>query len=187
MCMPKSAEGLNLTNLKLWNKAAITKICWDLKTKKDTLWINWIHEYYITAQNLESMTIPQQASWMVKKILKARDELGYVQAEYLKNKSMIRSICLKMVGELPNVSWKRIMCGNEARPKAVFITWLQKQDRLLTAARLESWGIQVENNYVMCKEIAKTRDYLFAECAVRRQVWKKLMQWRQITWVDMST
>ncbi|XP_070057679.1 uncharacterized protein [Nicotiana tomentosiformis] len=125
MCMPKSAEGLNLTNLKLWNKAAMITICWDLKTKKDTLWIKWIHEYYIKSQTLESMTIPQQASWMVKKILKARDNLRYVQLEYLKNKSMIRSIYLNMVGELPKVTWKNIMCGNEARPKAVFITWLQ--------------------------------------------------------------
>uniref|UniRef100_A0A1S4C6K8 Reverse transcriptase zinc-binding domain-containing protein n=1 Tax=Nicotiana tabacum TaxID=4097 RepID=A0A1S4C6K8_TOBAC len=92
-----------------------------------------------------------------------------------------------MVGELRKVTWESIMYGNEARPKAVFITWLQQQDRLLTATRLESWGIQVENNCVMCKEVAETRDHLFAECAVGRQVWKKLMQWLQITWVNMST
>lgn len=61
MCMPNLAGGLNLTYLKLWNKEVITKICWDLKTKKDTLWIKWIHEYYIKPQTLESMTIPQQA------------------------------------------------------------------------------------------------------------------------------
>ncbi|XP_070035459.1 uncharacterized protein [Nicotiana tomentosiformis] len=187
MCMPKSAGGLNLTNLKLWNKAAIIKICWDLKTKKDTLWIKWIHEYYIKVHTLENMTIPQQASWMVKKILGARDNLRYVQPEYLKNKSMVRSMYLNMVRELPKVTWKSIMCGNEARPKTIFITWLQQQDRLLTATRLENRGIQVENKFVMCKEVAETMDHLFAECVVGRQVWKKLMQWLQITWVNMST
>lgn len=70
---------------------------------------------------------------------------------------------------------ENILCSNEARPKAVLITWLQQQDRLLTATRLESWGIQVENRCVMCKEVVETRAQLFAECPVGRQVWKKLM------------
>ncbi|XP_019244307.1 PREDICTED: uncharacterized protein LOC109224177 [Nicotiana attenuata] len=135
---------------------------------------------------LESMTIPHQASWMVKKILKAREGLKYVQPENLKNKSMIRNIYLKMVGELPKVTWKNIICGNEVRPKAVFITWLQQQDSLLTATRLVSWGIQVDNRCVMCKEVAETRDHLFAECSAGRRVWKKLMQWLQLTWVNMN-
>ncbi|XP_070045701.1 uncharacterized protein [Nicotiana tomentosiformis] len=187
MCMPKATEGLNLTNLKLWNKAAITKICWDLKTKKDTLWIKCNREYYIKAQPLESMAIPQQASWMVRKILKALEELCHVQPDHLKSKSMIISIYLRMVWDLSKVAWKNIICGNEARPKAIFITWLQQQDRLLTATRLENWRIQVDTTFVMCKVGAESRNHLFVECAIGRQVWDKLMKRLQITWVAMSS
>ncbi|XP_070030103.1 uncharacterized protein [Nicotiana sylvestris] len=187
ICLPKTAGGLNLTNLRLWNKVAIIRTCWDLKNKKEILWIKWIHEYYIKSQTLESMTIPLQASWMVKKILKARENLGYVQPEDMKNKSMIRNIYLKMVGELPKVTWKNIMCNNEARPKARFITWLQQQNRLLTATRLEKWGIQVDSRCVMCKTVAETRDHLFVKCPIRRYIWQKIMQWIQITWRNLNT
>ncbi|XP_019254861.1 PREDICTED: uncharacterized protein LOC109233438 [Nicotiana attenuata] len=43
MCAPRATGGLNLINLALWNKAAITKTCWELANKKDKLWIKWIH------------------------------------------------------------------------------------------------------------------------------------------------
>ncbi|XP_070014627.1 uncharacterized protein LOC142174643 [Nicotiana tabacum] len=45
MCAPKATGGLNLINLALWNKAAITKTCWELANKKDKLWIKWINSY----------------------------------------------------------------------------------------------------------------------------------------------
>ncbi|XP_019257891.1 PREDICTED: uncharacterized protein LOC109236129 [Nicotiana attenuata] len=64
-----AAVGLNLINLALWNKAAITKICWELANKKDKLWIKWIHSYYIKDQVFATMRAPKQASWMVRKIL----------------------------------------------------------------------------------------------------------------------
>lgn len=34
MCTPKVAGGLNMVNLKLWNKAAILKLCWDLSKSR---------------------------------------------------------------------------------------------------------------------------------------------------------
>ncbi|XP_059315533.1 uncharacterized protein LOC132066187 [Lycium ferocissimum] len=70
MCMPKANYGgLNLTNLKLWNKTTITKTCWELAKKKDTLWIKWVHTHYIKDQQLLEMPIPQQASWMMLGVL----------------------------------------------------------------------------------------------------------------------
>lgn len=29
------------------DKAAITKLCWDMTAKKDTMWIKLVHTYYI--------------------------------------------------------------------------------------------------------------------------------------------
>jgi len=39
ICLPKSAGGLNLTNLLLWNKVVVAKLSWDLVHKKDVLWV----------------------------------------------------------------------------------------------------------------------------------------------------
>ncbi|XP_075074296.1 uncharacterized protein LOC142161947 [Nicotiana tabacum] len=63
MCTPKSTGGMNIINLMLWNKAAIAKICWDL-AHKEKLWIRWINAYYIKHQQIQTMPIPKQASWM---------------------------------------------------------------------------------------------------------------------------
>ena len=61
MCTPKVAGGLNLVNLKVWNKAAVLKMCWDIEKKQDRLWIKCIHSYYIEGQNMEALRVPAQA------------------------------------------------------------------------------------------------------------------------------
>ncbi|XP_060200608.1 uncharacterized protein LOC132628868 [Lycium barbarum] len=79
MCSPKIAGGLNLPNLKLWNKAVVAKNCWDLAKKEDKIWIKWIHVYYMKGQTLNEMNIPTQSSWMVRKIIGSREEISQVQ------------------------------------------------------------------------------------------------------------
>lgn len=37
ICTPKLVEGMNLINIRLWNKAAISKTTWDLANKQDKL------------------------------------------------------------------------------------------------------------------------------------------------------
>ncbi|XP_019259636.1 PREDICTED: uncharacterized protein LOC109237735 [Nicotiana attenuata] len=133
MCALRATGGLNLINMALWNKAAITKTCWELANKKDKLWIKWIHSYHIKDQVFAVMEAPKQASWM-----------------------------------------------NQARPKAIFIIWLQIQEKLLTGDRLKNWGIQVEDTCCFCNQAPETRDYIFAECAYGRSLWSRLMQWLQV-------
>lgn len=68
---PKSAGGMRLPNIQLWNQAAVAKMCWNLANKADKLWIKWIHNFYIKDQ---CSWIPHsQASWMAKKIMGERN------------------------------------------------------------------------------------------------------------------
>ncbi|XP_059281233.1 terpene synthase 10-like [Lycium ferocissimum] len=78
LCIPKSAGGLNLNNLSLWNEAAITKTCWDLAHKQDKLWIKWVHTYNIKSQPFMDTPLPKQACWVIRKILEARPQLTLV-------------------------------------------------------------------------------------------------------------
>lgn len=66
---PKSIGGLNLINIKLWNKAAIAKITWDLASKKDKLWIRWIHNYYIKANTIYTTNMLGPTFWYVGLIM----------------------------------------------------------------------------------------------------------------------
>lgn len=43
VCSLIATRGLNLINLRLWNDAAIAKLCWDVANKAYKLWVRWIH------------------------------------------------------------------------------------------------------------------------------------------------
>lgn len=92
LCSPRSVGGLNMINIRVWNKAAITKLYWDLANKKDKLWIQWIHTYYIKGQQMEQVPAPKQASWMVRKIMEARNNLGTPSIYIRPGKSNISQI-----------------------------------------------------------------------------------------------
>lgn len=53
--------------------AVAAKNHWDLAHKLDKLWIKYIHSYYIKGQQIADVPIPQQVSWMVRKMVGARD------------------------------------------------------------------------------------------------------------------
>ena len=78
ICLPKSAGGWNVINLKCWNQVALSKHFWNLANKKDVLWVKWVHEYYIKRRNILLMEAPAQASWVVKKIFDASKTFSYV-------------------------------------------------------------------------------------------------------------
>lgn len=61
-----------MLHITSWNRACILKLLWALITKEDKLWIRWIHSYYIKEQNVLSMSIPSDASYLLKKVRKVR-------------------------------------------------------------------------------------------------------------------
>ncbi|XP_009764582.1 uncharacterized protein [Nicotiana sylvestris] len=77
------------------------------------------------------------------------------------------------------MTWKCLIFGNAARPKAKFKVWLQMQNMLLTVDRLNKWGIQVESKCSLCQREEETRDHLFVECDYTKTVMQKLMHWTQ--------
>ncbi|XP_021767733.1 uncharacterized protein LOC110732123 [Chenopodium quinoa] len=46
VCLPKVCGGWNLLSLPEWNKAAVTKLLWDIAHKPDNIWVKWVHIYY---------------------------------------------------------------------------------------------------------------------------------------------
>lgn len=98
--IPKAGGGLNLINLQLWKRAAIAETCWDLAYKQDKLWIRWIRTYYIKRQQeFTNLSIPQQACWMVKKIIEAKEVLENHLYEQTHKKILFRQIYLSLLGD----------------------------------------------------------------------------------------
>ncbi|GJV32713.1 RNA-directed DNA polymerase, eukaryota, reverse transcriptase zinc-binding domain protein [Tanacetum coccineum] len=43
VCRPKEYGGLGIKDLEKWNEGLLAKLLWNIASKKDTLWVKWIH------------------------------------------------------------------------------------------------------------------------------------------------
>ncbi|KAK4709666.1 hypothetical protein R3W88_004179 [Solanum pinnatisectum] len=71
LCQPQLTGGINIIDMEIWNKAAISKLLWNMCTKKDRLWIRWIHAYYVKGRCIWEIE-PKQATWVIQNIFKAK-------------------------------------------------------------------------------------------------------------------
>ncbi|XP_019258259.1 PREDICTED: uncharacterized protein LOC109236523 [Nicotiana attenuata] len=78
ICQPKVAGGLNIINMRIWNKAAILKHLWALAMKKDALWIKWTHNYYIKNKDIAATDTTKTSAWVVRKIIETKRDLVQV-------------------------------------------------------------------------------------------------------------
>ena len=134
---------MGLINMKVWNRAAIAKLCWDLANKDDKLWIKLIHTYYIKGQR--EWQRRKHASWMIQKVMNAKQIVEQVQKVQGKGKGMIRKLYCHMKGEQQRPSWTCLMFNNAARPKAYFTMWIMMTQRLVTVDRLAQWGVVIRH------------------------------------------
>lgn len=168
VCRPKSCGVLNIKDFGLWNVAALMKQLWAIMFKKERLWIRWVHAYYIKAQNVSSVKLLIDCSWMLKKIFAQREVLarwgGNWHSVMKRDNFSIQLAYRKLVGPLNKVSWKGLVCGNGASPKAVFIAWMLAHQKVLTVDRLNAWGMELDPLCAMCKQEPETQEHLFLQC-----------------------
>lgn len=72
VCRPKAYGGTNIIDLDNWNKLCMLKLLWNLKKKTDSLWIKWIHTYYLKNDDIMQVQRKGSFSWMMKHLLNNR-------------------------------------------------------------------------------------------------------------------
>ncbi|XP_071713252.1 uncharacterized protein [Rutidosis leptorrhynchoides] len=79
LCKPKDEGGLGLKRLKHWNVALMSTHIWSIITRKESLWVRWIHMYKLEGTNFWNAPIKADASWSWRKILCMRTTIrGYI-------------------------------------------------------------------------------------------------------------
>ncbi|GFS40060.1 hypothetical protein Acr_00g0066450 [Actinidia rufa] len=73
--MPKSEGGLGIRNMKAWNKALLSKTLWDIQAKKDSLWVQWVHQIYMSNSNFWDYKVKHADSPLLKQVIALRDEI----------------------------------------------------------------------------------------------------------------
>jgi hypothetical protein len=180
VCTPKANGGLNLLSLEEWNKANLAKLLWNIHSKADSLWIKWIHCYYVKNDQLMTMVVPQSCSWIWKAILHQRASLVQVPGwDCLHGKNITRKVYKSLRTTYPVVDWKVMIYGNIARPRAVFIFWLACHGRLPTKDRLRKFGVSVDVTCCFCTK-EETLNHLFFGCHDFKLIWHKVLLWMQI-------
>ncbi|KAF3549661.1 hypothetical protein DY000_02007835 [Brassica cretica] len=53
--------------------------------------------------------------------------------------------------------------------------WIANYDRMLTRARLASWGIPIPTHCCLCSQAPGDRDHLFLTCEYSAVIWKWLL------------
>ncbi|XP_075096230.1 uncharacterized protein LOC142174347 [Nicotiana tabacum] len=168
--MPVSAGGLNVINFEWWNKTALCKLVWAVHSKKDALWIKWIHSVYIKKNDFNIMQTPNQACWLVRKVFDIRDWYKNIESFANINKFCrrgqfsIQKMYTLSRPRYPKVGWKALLLGTSV-PRHNFILWLALNRRFTTMDRLVAWGIQVDLGCVLCKNGKnETMTHLYFEC-----------------------
>ncbi|XP_070004803.1 uncharacterized protein LOC142163305 [Nicotiana tabacum] len=162
---------------------------WNLCQKKDKLWVQWIHIYYIKDGSIWDARATQ-ASWLVKKILKVKEI--YIDAGYMEDnvKCMqqfsMEVIYNKLIGEFQKVEWRRLICNNQGSPRWIFILYLALNNRLLMQDILAQWMQIGDLRCMLCKAMSETIEHLFFECIVFATIWKKILQWQGLVRQPMA-
>jgi hypothetical protein len=186
VCAPKAQGGLNLISLEEWNLANLAKLLWNIHNKADSLWIKWIHCYYIKNDQLLTMPVKQSCSWILKAILSQRTTLLNIQnREQMKSKVVMRKTYDYLRKEYPIVDWKVTMYRNVARPRAIFTFWMACHGRLPTKNRLCKFGVTTDGKCCFCSQ-AESLNHLFFGCPSMKVVWYRVLRWMNFDHVPLE-
>ncbi|GJW40181.1 hypothetical protein Tco_0066026 [Tanacetum coccineum] len=70
VCLPKDEGGLGIRRLESFNKALMTTHIWKLLSRKESLWVQWIHAYKLRGRNFWDLPYRGNMTWGWRNILK---------------------------------------------------------------------------------------------------------------------
>ncbi|XP_009623101.1 uncharacterized protein [Nicotiana tomentosiformis] len=147
------------------------------------MWVQWVHVYYKKYNSMWGAE-PNQASWVIQKILKVKkyfEEAGYSEEEVLRMENFLtKAMYLKLRGEFSKVPWRRLICKNAGLSKWIFILFLAAHRRLLTRDKLRKWGCLEDTSFPLCHTEEKTINHLFFKCSFSTQVWAAVLDWQRV-------
>lgn len=72
---PKTKGGLGLKTCKIWINAMIMKILWNISESKESLWIKWVHTFYLKKRDIWEWTCGLDNPPLFKNMEKIRNIL----------------------------------------------------------------------------------------------------------------
>ncbi|GFY90990.1 hypothetical protein Acr_07g0011860 [Actinidia rufa] len=180
----------------LWSgKCNMTKkplMSWkeDIQVKKDTFWVQWVHQIHMKRNNFWDYQTKQNDSPLLKQIFALREEI--IHAE-----SSIQNAANRLVQWASNgvfqsriayeyykprsakITWPKFVWNSSIPPRQSFILWLGLKGRFLTKDKLQTY---IDDPlYPFCRSENETIEHLFFHCRIGSQIWAKIKSWLGIT------
>ncbi|CAN1292519.1 LINE-1 retrotransposable element ORF2 protein [Linum perenne] len=184
--IPYEEGGLDLPNLSLWNTACIARHLWAIVMRGESLWIAWIHTYRIQKRDIWSCVPSTNASWVWKRILKARESIFPhftfdLEGELLWDglpaaKFKVSKILLTIRPKSDHVSWFELVWKRPGIPSHCFITWMVMLKVITTMDKLSKWGLVIDDTCRLCKCAQEDFEHIFVDCAFSRVVLLKFFE-----------
>ena len=183
LCIPKSAGGLGLRDLFLWNKASMIKHIWAISKKKESLWIQWVHHVYLKNEDVWEHKPPLASSWNWRRLMACKDEVdGNFRMNFQQEYSIAEGY-RKLLGDFQRIRWTTQVWSRWNIPKHAFIAWLAVQNRMNTKDRIGRY-IPIDQTCFFCSHF-ETRKHLLFDCIWARGCLEKLKQW--LNWRSSKT
>nr|GEU32561.1 hypothetical protein [Tanacetum cinerariifolium] len=173
VCLPKDEGGLGIRRLESFNKALMTTHIWKLLSRKESLWVKWIHAYKLRGRNFWDLPYRGNMTWGWRNILKlcpvirkfiwhkigdgSGTSLGYdcwqsPLAEFVSTRDMYSegfstSSCVRDLMCNGSLAWPNVLLSNSI-PRHAFHLWLVIRRRLKTQDTLRPWDAAGLNTMV---------------------------------------
>ncbi|KAJ6856768.1 hypothetical protein NC651_038440 [Populus alba x Populus x berolinensis] len=189
--VPDTDEGgLGFFDLRARNNSCQAKHIWNIHLKADSIWIQWVHHYYICSQSFWDTAAHPNSSPLWKSIINFRDklvEMGCGQSQVL---SLMENWCNSTGSFTANayeylwlrsnpVYWRKIVWEPWSMPRYSFILWLAVLGRLQTKDRLHF--LQTDLTCVFCQDEEESHNHLFFSFHWISPLWQMIRNWLHIT------
>jgi hypothetical protein len=189
ICLPKTEGGLGLYDLRARNRSFLGKQLWNIHLKTDSVWIRWIHHFYLNSGTIWSVQAHHSSSPLWKAIIYVKDLLlqrcgdSESSITLLSGWSTGAGLFLSHAYEFfrpvgSAVSWGRVVWEQWSLPKYSFILWLAVLGKLKTRDRLRF--IPTDPNCLFCRQVEESHSHLFFACEWTCRLWARIKSWLRI-------
>ncbi|KAK9078070.1 hypothetical protein SSX86_002127 [Deinandra increscens subsp. villosa] len=73
VCLPKAQGGLGIKSLRVRNMALVSKLVWNIVTRKDNIWVEWIYAHRLKDRSFWGFPDKRDKCWSWRNIMKCRN------------------------------------------------------------------------------------------------------------------
>ncbi|GAB2302979.1 hypothetical protein Dimus_038044 [Dionaea muscipula] len=183
---PKREGGLGLFHLPSWNQALLFSNIWNIYMDKQSLWIKWIHQYYLRGNSIWTWQPGKEASTFMKHMTRTRDiimlnmqSLDQLQTYINRPREKQQSITsifydIIRIKRSPKF-WSKIIWHRHIEPKLSFVLWMAILNRLRTRCNIRG-GIP-DTTCPLCHLCIENAPHLFFLCCFTGPIWSSIRDW----------